>query len=435
MMKIAIVDIPSNGQCILKGMAGGFGTRFVVGKSLRAQILETIKKYMIKLPNERIGYLVSLLRKSGAEVMVSSEIVNAEVYLILSSIVDNSRETEFAMKVKEKKNTKVGFFGTFASVCPEAFKDIADFVIVGEVENIAHDIGCGNIPEGIIDVGIINNLDMLPWPEWDWLSNSDARYRIIPNRGRTLPVTASRGCINCCAYCPYTVMSFYRERNYIDVVDEIEFLYTKYDARTIVFRDPNFAHNYQQATNIANEIIKRNLKIHFYMETRTDSVDKPLIDLLFEAGLRGWELGIENANEDVIRKAGRKPPSVEHQEYIIEHCHKKGIIIVANYILGLPDDTYDQIRKTIKYAKKINSVGVQFTICTPYPGTPFYEKNKHNLTSHTWDDYTGFSSVWQHPNLLSEDLELLREKAYVEYYYRISFVFRFLRYLYRMVVD
>ena len=49
------------------------------------------------------------------------------------------------------------------------------------------------------------------------------------------------------------------------------------------------------------------------------------------------------------------------------------------FILGYPKDTIETCKATINYAKQINSIITQFTVFTPYPGTPSfkeYEKKK-----------------------------------------------------------
>ena len=40
------------------------------------------------------------------------------------------------------------------------------------------------------------------------------------------------------------------------------------------------------------------------------------------------------------------------------------------YILGFPTDTDETINKTINYSKKLNTTYAQFSVWTPYPGTP-----------------------------------------------------------------
>jgi anaerobic magnesium-protoporphyrin IX monomethyl ester cyclase len=138
-------------------------------------------------------------------------------------------------------------------------------------------------------------------------------------------------------------------------------------------------------------------------------------------------VGIESSNQETLRGNGREAIASDQQELIIEHCHKLGIRVIANYILGLPNDTIEGIRKTIRYAKKLNTFAIQFTVTTPYPGTQFYESVKHAIFERDWEHFNGWTNVYKHPTIRPEDLHRLREFAYVSYHLRPRYVWRFLQ--------
>jgi anaerobic magnesium-protoporphyrin IX monomethyl ester cyclase len=66
-------------------------------------------------------------------------------------------------------------------------------------------------------------------------------------------------------------------------------------------------------------------------------------------------------------------------------------------------------------------------VTTPYPGTQFYENVKHLLSEKDWERFNGWTSVYQHPSISSEELHRLREYAYVTYHLRPRYVWRFLK--------
>jgi radical SAM superfamily enzyme YgiQ (UPF0313 family) len=427
-MKIGIVSIYSKSKCTLKDMAGGFGTVFDIGNSLRARILEFAKKRMAHVPNIILAYLVSIIENNGVEALVmGNEIIPADLYLIESSIVECEAEKTVGERIKKVTRAQVGYFGTFASAVPEYYLEVADFVIRGEIENIAPQIAQGYMPQGIVDAGLVKDLHDLPFPKWDKFPIDIYRYKIITHRGITLPLLSSRSCPFGCSYCPYMVNSIYRKREAGHVVDEIEFLIKNYHIKGVIFRDPNFCCDRQRVEDIARAILKRNLRIKFYIETRTDLMDIELLKLLHKAGLRGWELGIESASLTIIRGNGRLPPPQAHQEEVIRWCHKLGIKVVANYILGLPNDTAEGIKETIRYAKKLNTFAVQFTMCTPYPGTKFYEQVRDKIFDRNWGHFTGWTNVFHHDHLSTEELHRLKEYAYISYHFRPSYIPRFIK--------
>jgi anaerobic magnesium-protoporphyrin IX monomethyl ester cyclase len=431
-VKIVVVSASRQKNCTLKDVAGGFGTVFTVGHSPFAKILELAKRRIAAIPNITLAYLDSILSAAGASVRIlevrrSEQLIPADLYLIASSIVDCNLERELGLQAKRRFGAKVGYFGAFASTTPDFFSDCSDFIVKGEIESIAPSLARGELPEGTVDAGFVQNLDSLPFPQWDQFDIRRFRYHIITGKGITLPMLGSRGCPYTCNYCPYRVNSRFRVRSPESIVDEIQYLSEKYNVRGVTFRDPNLTCDMNRARKFADLLMRRDLDIRWGMEARTDCLDRDLIQLLFRSGLRSIEVGVESANEQILRGNGRKAIARAQQEQIIEYCHKLGIRIIANYTLGLPNDTISGIRETIDYAKKLNTFAIQFTVTTPYPGTPFYENVKHAIFERDWERFNGWTSVFRHPTISSEDLHRLREFAYVSYHLRPRYIWRFLQ--------
>jgi anaerobic magnesium-protoporphyrin IX monomethyl ester cyclase len=431
-VKIVVLNASRQTNCTLKDVAGGFGTVFTVGNSPFAKLLEFAKRRIAAIPNITLAYLDAILSAHGADVRVldvrgTDQLVPADLYLIASSIVDCNLERNIGLQIKHRFGSKVGYFGSFASSVPDFYAGSADFVVKEEIENIAPALARGEIPEGIVSAGFVEDLDGLPFPKWDQFDIRKFRYQIITGKGITLPMLGSRGCPFTCNYCPYLVNSCYRVRSAESVVDEIRHLSDKYGIRGISFRDPNLTFNKKRAHEFAELLLRYNLDVRWSMEARTDRLDPELIHLLYRAGLRSIEVGIESSNQTVLRGNKRKAIPTTQQEKIIDCCHKLGIRVIANYTFGLPNDTMDGIQDTIRYAKKLNTFAIQFTVTTPYPGTQFYETVRHSIFERDWERFNGWTSVYRHPTIAPEDLHRLREFAYVSYHLRPRYVWRFLQ--------
>jgi anaerobic magnesium-protoporphyrin IX monomethyl ester cyclase len=431
-MKIAVLSASRQKNCTLKDVAGGFGTVFTVGNSPFARLLEVAKRRIAAIPNITLAYLDSILSAHGAEVRVldirnPNQLIPADLYLIASSIVDCGFEREIGIEARRRFGSRVGYFGTFASSVPEFYAEAADFIVKEEIENIAPSLAQGHIPEGTVSAGYVQDLDKLPFPSWDQFDIARFRYQIITNKGITLPMLGSRGCPYTCNYCPYLVNSKYRARTTENVLEEISHLAAKYNIRGISFRDPNMTFDKERAHEFAEGILRRGLDIRWSMEARTDRLDPDLINILHRAGLRSVEVGVESSNEQMLRKNLRKATLKSHQEMIIDHCHRLGIRVIANYTLGLPNDTLEGIYDTIRYAKKLNTFAIQFTVTTPYPGTQFYHNVKHLVFERDWERFNGWTSVFHHSSISPDKLHHLREFAYVSYHLRPRYVWRFLQ--------
>jgi radical SAM superfamily enzyme YgiQ (UPF0313 family) len=431
-MKIAVVNASRQRNCTLKDVAGGFGTVFTVGNSPFARLLEIAKRRIAAVPNITLAYLDSILSSHGAEVRILDvrkldQLIPADLYLIASSIVDCWFEREIGTEVKRRYGCKVGYFGSFAAAVPDFYTESADFIAREEVENLAPALARGEIPEGLVSAGFVQNLNLLPFPTWDQFDIRKFRYQIVTSKGITLPLLGSRGCPYTCNYCPYLVNSKYRVRTSESIVDEIQYLIRRYGIRGITFRDPNLTFDKQRAHEFASLLLRKNLDIRWGMEARTDRLDPELIDILHRAGLRSVEVGVESSNEQTLKGNLRKAIPKPQQELVIEHCHRLGIRVIANYTLGLPNDTVDGILDTIRYAKKLNTFAIQFTVTTPYPGTQFYHNVKHLIFDTNWEHFNGWTSVYRHPSIHSEELHRLREFAYVSYHLRPRYVWQFLK--------
>jgi anaerobic magnesium-protoporphyrin IX monomethyl ester cyclase len=427
-MKIALIDVPSNTRGTLnKDVNGGYGTVTSIGNSPLARVIEYLKKSNVRLPILSFGYLAAIFKEKGFE--VTTRITNeTDAAIVYGSIVDYKNEINFVKRLKEKVNCKVGFIGPFPSSKPELFIEHCDFVIQGEPEHVALNSNKNWKPKGIIKSKNIEDLNTLPFPDWSIFP----KYSYFPviKEKPFLVIQSSRGCsFNCGYYCPYVAAqgSKWRHRSVKNVIDEMKYLKRNFKVKGLLFRDPVFSLDKQRTAEIAKEIIKNRLNIKWACETRLDLLDTNLIDLLYKAGLRAVNVGIESEDENILKSSKRIPIKKSHQEKIIKYCDKKGINVSAFYILGLLEDTKESILKTIKYAKKLNTHVAQFTINTPIPGTGFYEEFKDKLTTNDFEKFNTYNLVFKHKNLTRKQLMKLKEKAFVSYYFRLKYIFTFFR--------
>ena len=427
-MKIALLEIKSDKkQCINKDFMGGYGWAFNAGNSFRANLINRVKKWGESLPVMSLGYLASIFYNNGHSVeYLTNQIPNSDIVIISSSMVDYKHEIKWADKIR-KKGIKVGFLGPFSSVKPELFLEHSDFIIGGEPEEVAMKITDKWIPEGFVESRPIKNIDSIPFPKWDIFNISEYSYVPALKEVPFLPILSSRGCSFTCNYCPYLVNYTWRERSSENVLREIDYLVKKFKIKGMLFRDPLFSLNKKRTREIAEGLIQKNYKIKWACETRLDLLNEEHIDILHESGLRVINVGIESADNDVLEKATRKAIPKVHQEKIIRYCEQKGIRVTAFYIIGLPDDTEESILKTIQYAKKLNTHVAQFFVFTPFPGTEYFEKIKDQLEEKDWEKFDCYTPVIKHKNITNKRLLELKEKAFLNYYYRPAWALKFIK--------
>jgi len=129
-----------------------------------------------------------------------------------------------------------------------------------------------------------------------------------------------------------------------------------------------------------------------------------------QAGCKGLAFGVETLTGDALNNISKKFINEEKVKSFIKLLKDNDIWSHATYSIGLPGETYDSIMKTIDFAINAGSDSLQFSIATPYPGTPFYKMCKDNGRLIT-DDFTRYDgarfSVVDYPNLKHEQIEEL----------------------------
>ena len=177
--KVILLDIKSKYSRVAanKDLAGGLGTATLIGKSLRARLLEYMKHRSVSLPVMSLGYLAAIFQEGGWDVKVlrpteplKHETIDADLILVPISIVDYKHEVSLVEHLPTDRTYKVGFYGTFASTMPQLFLPKGDFVINGEPEQFALDIAAGAplLNKGDVVVSKhVEDLDSLPFPNWD----------------------------------------------------------------------------------------------------------------------------------------------------------------------------------------------------------------------------------------------------------------------------
>ena len=439
-MRVALVTVYSHDRCTLKDVAGGYGTVFAIGSSLPARVLERAKSRLARLPSPVLGYLAAQLGASGHELIVADvrrgdaghdPLPECDVALVLSSLVDSPAELHVLRELSDA-GARTVVFGAYATARPEAYAEVADCVVTGEPEALGAAL-LDDALRGVVDAGWVSDLDALPHPDWSAFPVARYRYAMLTHRGPTLPVSGVRGCAFGCGYCPFRVTAPFRQREPSRVVAEVRHLVERYGARAIAFRDPLFNLDRDRVRAIASGI--RPLGVRFSAEMRADRLDEPLLRELRDAGLRSLEIGVESLDRAMLARERRSPPTQAQIERVVAAAHRLGVRVIANFILGLPDDDEPTIRATVAWAKQLNPFAVQFTVATPYPGTTLEARVRHQLTDLRPDRYTGWQPVFDHPRLPAERLTALREWAYVSYHARPRYVARFLRHAAGSLLD
>jgi radical SAM superfamily enzyme YgiQ (UPF0313 family) len=127
----------------------------------------------------------------------------------------------------------------------------------------------------------------------------------------------------------------------------------------------------------------------------------------------------------------KKKIDIEQVKVVTNEVYKHGFFQHAGFILGMPKETKENIRNTIRFAKSLPIDGVQFSIAVPYPGTELFDI-ADQYGDFTRGDYKNMATFTKEPvfvanGLTREYLKKMQKKAYREFYFRPSYVLRQLR--------
>jgi anaerobic magnesium-protoporphyrin IX monomethyl ester cyclase len=430
MMRVVLADLKSHRGFVSKDtVVGGYGSRLDPFSRVTT-VMAYLKKKFHDVPSVHMAYIAAILARAGHDVKwTRGDEVTGDVALVLSSLVDYKNETAWADRMRAK-GVKVGFMGITASKMPELFEGHCDFILNGEPEMAVMRLAQGIIPEGIVVSEQIDDLDSLPFPRWDLVSEDRSRmgFKFFTRPvGGGYPLLASRGCPEFCTYCPHRILAGYRMRSIANIVDEMERLCSQVSRPYVIFRDPLFTEQRDRVVELCDEIQRRGLNLTFEAETRLDRLDVDLLDKMYAAGFRAMSFGVESLDPATLKKSGRRPIPQSHQREIIEHARKLGIVTAAFYVLGFLQDDWNSIAATIDYAIDLGSTFAQFKMLTPYPGTPMFKQLDPLLTETDWEKFDGFTPTFKHPNLTERELRFLLGAAYKRFYMRPSYLANFLK--------
>jgi radical SAM superfamily enzyme YgiQ (UPF0313 family) len=224
------------------------------------------------------------------------------------------------------------------------------------------------------------NVDELGIPAWDIMDPRE--YEASPFHGFArgfplAPMISARGCPFPCTFCStkYQMGQKMRYRSVSLILEEMKLLVNKYNVNEIQFLDDCFSVNKNKVMEICSGILEERIKVNWQCPNglRVDTIDEEVLQIMKKAGCYHISVGIESANPNILKKM-KKNISLELVEEKIAIAKKVGIKVTGFFILGFPGETEDDIKRTIKYARKIPIDKVLFSNFWPSPGTEIYEE-------------------------------------------------------------
>ncbi|RPH52568.1 MAG: radical SAM protein [Desulfobacteraceae bacterium] len=334
--------------------------------------------------------------------------------------------------------------GTHVSVMPAQALNLSsvDIVIRGEPELTIRKICSCKDKEftGIPGIsfrdkkgGIIHNPDsdfmdagIIPFPAWHHLDIT--KYRLPLKNRPFLIVAPLRGCPFPCSFC--TAGIYYgkklRKRTVNNVIEEILNNRIKYNVNDFFIWADTFTADREYVREFCSELLSRNIKTSWTCNSRVDTVDRDMLELMKKAGMWMISFGLESGSDEILRRSKKGIRTIQSKR-AVETAHRLGIITSGHFIYGLPGETESSMMQTLSFALDLPLDIAQFYAASPFPGTGLYDE----AISEGWlkenDSFSQSHAVMELPGLSAKRVDDFRQYSYRRFYSRISALFRLLK--------
>ena len=306
------------------------------------------------------------------------------------------------------RGAKVIMGGLHVSAMPDEAQSHCDAIVTGGAE--------GAWPQAVLDAatgklqrrydGARTGVFFPPlytMPRFDLLAGRDY------NR---VTVQTSRGCPRACEFCASSprITSRFNQKPVPLVIEEIREARRHFKAPFFEFADDNTFLNKQWGREFLREL--RHEEIRWFTETDASIADDPVLcDLLAESGCRQVLIGMESPHAsdlDGMDPNQWKRTQAGHNRRVIDTLQSRGVSVNGCFILGLDGHTPEIFPDMLEFVRGSGLAEVQFTVMTPFPGTPLYHRLHREgrlLQDHYWDACTLFDVTYRPQRMSVEELE------------------------------
>jgi anaerobic magnesium-protoporphyrin IX monomethyl ester cyclase len=372
------------------------------------------RKSIAAFPPLSILYLAAVLEEAGFEASVLDQpalgltveetlkwVEKEDPDVLGFSTLTTSGRTAalISRKVKEENpNVTIVFGNHHATFNPERILNkypSVDVIVRGEGEktvvelveclenreNIRKVRGINFRNEGKIvatrDQPLIRNLDTLPFPNRKLL-NVDyhclmAGVNVAPKKFTS--IVTSRGCVYSCRFCSCTQLAHnvWRPRSAQNTLEELQLLASE-GYKQLIFVDDSFTLNPKRVIEICRGMRKEKLEMEWICEGRVDNCPDEMLREMVSAGCKILYFGIESANQRILDYY-HKTITPKQAEAAVRKAKKAGVdVVVGSFIIGAPDETREEIRNTMEFAKRVPIDIPQFNMLGAHPGNDIWNE-------------------------------------------------------------
>ncbi|HEY3304658.1 MAG TPA: radical SAM protein [Candidatus Binatia bacterium] len=233
----------------------------------------------------------------------------------------------------------------------------------------------------------------------------------------------SRGCPFACSFC--TIINVQgrkmRERSPESIAAMARRNYHEHGVTFYFFTDDNFARKklWRETFEAIIKLREEGIKISFMMQVDLAKKPKDFVALAAKAGCSQVFIGMESVNPENLKAEGKAQNKVEEYQGIIKEWHDAGIVVHTGYIIGLPWDTKEGVKRDAEYLMNvIQPDQASFFMLTPLPGSQDHKemKQRGEWMDPDFNKRDSFHATIHHPHMNAEEWTRAYEDAWKAFY-------------------
>ncbi|MFB2938759.1 magnesium-protoporphyrin IX monomethyl ester anaerobic oxidative cyclase [Aerosakkonemataceae cyanobacterium BLCC-F154] len=241
-------------------------------------------------------------------------------------------------------------------------------------------------------------------PDWSLLDWDN--YIYTPLNTRVAVPNYSRGCPFRCRFCcQWKFWRKYRSRSPKHFVDEIENLVKEHKIGFFILADEEPTINKSRFIALCNELIDRNLGIHWGINTRVTDIlrDEKELPLYRKAGLVHVSLGTEAAAQ-LNLNLFRKETTIADNKRAVQLLRENGILAEVQFIMGLPNETPETIEESYKMARDWKADMTNWNMYTPWPFSELFQDLADKVEIRDYSHYNFVTPIIKPDNMTREEV-------------------------------
>jgi len=231
-------------------------------------------------------------------------------------------------------------------------------------------------PEAVLD-----DLDLLPMPAFHLIPDPDRYFGTDVER--FIEIEVGRGCPFACTFCSTSLFFSrkYRMKSPQRVAAEMRWLRENWNVASFGLIHDNLTSNKKKVRRFCDHLQETGERFRWHCSSRTDTIDRPLMEAMRDAGCRSIFFGVETGSAEMQQQMGKRL-KLDRTRQTLADLTNVGIDATVSFIIGFPEETIAMLEETLQMALDLRLQGirdVQLHPLSALPGTQVLEAHEDRL--------------------------------------------------------